>query len=127
MAMGHTNSMPKIDEILCTMNAIHESLDRITTKQNEFEQFMRAKNNHDVLMAKKVEKLRAMAKETEENSITNGKMIDRVILLTIEVLSKFFYHKNMTTNGVEDADFKYQIQTKRTLIEKILSGRKDLI
>ena len=117
--------MSKIDEILSTMKAINESLDSITSKQNDFEQFMRAKNDQDALMAKKVELLTEKSSETEEMTIDNGNMITKLILPTIELLSKFLYHKNMTANGVDDADFKSQIQTKRTLIEKILSGRKN--
>ena len=122
---ANTNLMTKIDEILSTMKVINESLDRITSKQNDFEQFMRAKNDQDALMAKKVELLTEKFSETEEMTIDNGNMITKLILPTIELLSKFLYHKNMTANGVDDADFKSQIQTKRTLIEKILSGRKN--
>ena len=125
MTAANTNLMSKIDEILSTMKVINESLDRITSKQNDFEQFMRAKNDQDALMAKKVELLTEKSSETEEMTIDNGNMITKLILPTIELLSKFLYHKNMTANGVDDADFKSQIQTKRTLIEKILSGRKN--
>jgi hypothetical protein len=118
-----TNLMTKIDEILISMKSITDSLEKISIKQNEFEQFMLAKNQHDDFVLKKIDQLFEKNTKTKEVATNNENMIKNLILPTIDLLAKFLYHKNMSTNGVDDADFKYQIQTKRAMIDKVLSGR----
>ena len=124
---AHTNLMTKIDEIIIGMKTITESLERISKKQTEFEQFIQVKNHHDNFALKKIEQLFEKNTETMDVANNNERVIKNLILPTLELLSKFLYHKNLSNGGVDDADFKYQIQTKRVMIDKILSGKTDAI
>ena len=119
--------MNKMEEVLNGMSKINLALEKIYLKQGDFEQFINDKNKHDEYVLNKVEQLITMQNEAQEKTFKNEKLIKKVILPTLELISKFLYHANIRQSGIDDADFKSQIETKRTLIDLVLSGKKDCI
>ncbi|CAF4319522.1 unnamed protein product, partial [Rotaria magnacalcarata] len=119
---NNTSVMNKLDEVLIGMAKLNESFERIAKKQYELEQFINHKNEQDEYLLNKVEQLRLSNNETKENMIKNEKLIKNLILPTLELISKFLYHSNLKANGVDDADFKCQIETKRALLDLVLTG-----
>lgn len=119
--------MNKIDELIQGIAKIHQTLDHIVTKHSEFEHFLKRKNTHDEETIKQLNYLSVSVKETDEACIKNGRLIKNLILPTMELVAKYLYHLNMNNKGVDDADFKAQIETKRMQMDQIMSGKKDSI
>ncbi|CAF3338625.1 unnamed protein product, partial [Rotaria sp. Silwood2] len=114
--------MNKLDEELNGMAKLNELLERLASKQYELkEQFINVKNNQNENVRYNIGQLTVSNHEAKETILNSTKLIRDLILPTLELISKYLYHSNMNANGVDDADFKHQIETKRTLVDLILT------
>jgi hypothetical protein len=117
----------KIDELIQGIAKIHQTLDYIVANNSEFEHFMKLKNTHDEETNRQLNDLSNSVQESQEANTKNNRLIKNLILPTMELIAKYLYHFNMRNKGVDDADFKAQIETKRQQMDQILSGKKDSI
>jgi len=122
-AVGATSQ--KIDELLSGMNEMKDMLNRLCLKQNDFDNFMTVKNMSDELISNRIQQLFISTKATNELCDNNEKIIKKLILPTLELVSNFLFHINIKSTGNFDPDFKSQIEIKRTLIDQIISGNND--
>ncbi|CAF2522484.1 unnamed protein product [Rotaria sp. Silwood2] len=118
----------KLNEELNGMAKLNELLERLASKQYELkEQFINVKNNQNENVRYNIGQLTVSNHEAKETILNSTKLIRDLILPTLELISKYLYHSNMNANGVDDADFKHQIETKRTLVDLILTSKKVFI
>jgi hypothetical protein len=80
---------------------------------------------NDELISSKIQQLFTNTKATNELCDNNDKIIKKLILPTLELISNFLSHLNVKSTGNFDPDFKSQIEIKRTLIDQIISGTKN--
>ncbi|CAF2672804.1 unnamed protein product [Rotaria sp. Silwood2] len=113
----------KIDELIFSVAKMNDTLDRIEKKQKEFELFIvESKKNDDYLFAK-VDELMMNNREVKDRSDSNEKLIKKLILPSLDLLSQFLQHINLKATGIDDADFKYKIQTVRAQLDNASKGK----
>ncbi|CAF4319506.1 unnamed protein product, partial [Adineta steineri] len=121
---SYAASNQKIEELLSGMNEMKFMLNRLCSKENEFNDFMASKNKNDELMLEKIERIITNDKITKEACDNNDKLIKRLILPTLDLISNFLVQTNPKATGNVVTEFKSQIQIKRALIDQIISGKK---
>ncbi|CAF1169881.1 unnamed protein product [Adineta steineri] len=121
---SYAASNQKIEELLSGMNEMKFMLNRLCSKEKEFNDFMVNKNKNDELMLEKIERIITNDKITKEACDNNDKLIKRLILPTLDLISNFLVQTNPKATGNVVTEFKSQIQIKRALIDQIISGKK---
>ena len=113
----------KIDDLIHGLAKMNDTLDRMEKKQKDFELFMiESKKNDDHLLIQ-YEELVVNNKEVREHSDANEKLIKKLILPALDLLSHFLQFINLKATGVDDADFKYKIQTVRVQLDNASKGK----
>ncbi|CAF1186061.1 unnamed protein product [Adineta ricciae] len=114
----------KFDELLSGINEMKGMLGELCSKQNEFENFMKDKIKKDELIANKIEQLIESGKATKDSNDYNSNIIVKFVLPTLDLISQFLYHANLKSTNDVDPDFKLQIELKRKIIDRIISGKQ---
>ncbi|CAF5017620.1 unnamed protein product [Rotaria sp. Silwood1] len=114
----------KIDELIFSVTKMNDTLDRIEIKkQKEFELFIIESKKTDGYLLAKVEELMMNNKEVKDKSDSNEKLIKKLILPSLDLLSHFLQHINLKATGIDNTDFKYKIQTVRAQLDNALKGK----
>ena len=115
--------MKKLDEISQNTALLKDALDTMAKKNEEMERLLVSKIRSDEIVIEKIQQLVASESELRTSVTRHEKLIQGLILPTLELIAKFAYHANSKQGGVDDADFKSQIETRRVILNKVMGGK----
>ncbi|CAF3664976.1 unnamed protein product [Rotaria sp. Silwood1] len=141
MIMKNVDLIVDLNELCAELNSLYPEIHNIIRLKNKYQNDIKmmkieilssskrdallkdeSKKTDGYLLAK-VEELMMNNKEVKDKSDSNEKLIKKLILPSLDLLSHFLQHINLKATGIDNTDFKYKIQTVRAQLDNALKGK----